>query len=971
MTSSFGTVIGTPRDQIPKLPISNYANTAPDLTESVEERNEEYKEELRNLFASVTEIETLRHNNLWDNIAGIESFSASAADLFQKREADKESRETIKRYKGINQEELDRLNNKFTDLSKLTKAERINELKQIVRDGTPAEQKIALDLLNQNVLPTGQEIKFKDATQKFDRLITSTFTSVTEKNYLLNAPTFADAELIGDNAIRDILTDIYYEFNLAGFDINSRQVQNYINTKVLPSLFKENTNQLNSWKAIRPQIVQQNIKEENTSEIIRVFTQRSKVTEVNEQGVEETSIKNTGDFNSLLEGIILRNANVTNKGEALTFMMNLLESDVTLKNIIKMGDLEYFLNEAEIIDDSQNGKVVKGLLNTKVNGVVAAERFFMKYKSDIADTNSEVYSNVKKIMSAKVQEFLAENNQDRLTPGQQLHFITEFNNELRRRGLSTNLPIPGFLQGDETIEDRWSYTDANSAIRSINQQDWEAAYRSKTQNRELPLTINSQIDKAKADLQKIVLEAKNLNPDANIIDLVDANYPKVLEKLVSNGYVNKVDKLRPLLQEDLDKEINSMLGKRDEWLDNKEVNSIYEKRYIDRYIEDYLQKGYLPSNLPTYIQKLAAAAGLTPHQYVMQRITAMDVYDPKTMKFVSDKNPEDIFNLDEEELKYIFIKPMASKNALLFTKEGLNSEKTKNALLALRVKDKAVDSFDGREFGSKIGAFFGLGPQNITVQRAYDLAKSGNGTNFGIYGVSAKDMIRLVDSGILDPNATFDENTQDFAALGLMYLQANDGNSIMGAQTEALDWRYLAGLDEEIQAQVLIFFPNLRDMPLNQFHTLQKDVSDAILTEVEKKRLFSPTSPQSKEFFETFLTEDLSEKQRLVQLKDNEQRLIYKIGTAQPGDGKEKDAELIPIRQFFQKRIEQGLPVSEEIRRVLQGTRNFYNNKAVNLDFGPMGDLSRGKGNLLFGNEFNYTDDFDYFKNFDFKKENK
>ena len=125
-SSSFGTVIGTPRDQIPKLPISNYANTAPDLTESVEERNEEYKEELRNLFASVTEIETLRHNNLWDNIAGIESFSASAADLFQKREADKESRETIKRYKGINQEELDRLNNKFTDLSKLTKAERIN-----------------------------------------------------------------------------------------------------------------------------------------------------------------------------------------------------------------------------------------------------------------------------------------------------------------------------------------------------------------------------------------------------------------------------------------------------------------------------------------------------------------------------------------------------------------------------------------------------------------------------------------------------------------------------------------------------------------------------------------------------------------------------------------------------------------------------------------------------------------------------
>ena len=233
-------------------------------------------------------------------------------------------------------------------------------------------------------------------------------------------------------------------------------------------------------------------------------------------------------------------------------------------------------------------------------------------------------------------------------------------------------------------------------------------------------------------------------------------------------------------------------------------------------------KGFLPSNIPTYIKKLADAAGMTPHQYIMTRVTAMNVYDAKTMKFVSDKNPEDIFNLNEEEKKYLFIKPMSSKNVLLFSKDGgLNSEKTKSALLALRQKGRNVDSYEGRGFLKKIGAFFGPGPQNITVQDAYNLAKSGEGTNFGLYGISAKDMIRLVDAGILDPNATFDENTQDFAALGLMYLQANDGNSIMGAQTEALDWRYLAGLDEATQAQVLIFFPNLRDMPMNQFHNLQ------------------------------------------------------------------------------------------------------------------------------------------------------
>lgn len=835
-SSSFGTVIGTPRDQIPKLPVSNYADTSADLTKSAAQRNVDHKQDLKDMFAAVTEIETLRHNDTWNNIDGLERFTAAGATLFQKRNADKESRETLKRYRNINSEELLRANDILTDLSKLEKADRINQLEKIVRNGTPAEKQIALDLLNQNVLPTGEEIVFNDATQRFDNVIPSTFNSLAEKNYLLNKNTKADAQLVGDNAIRDILTDVYYELNLAGFDINSRKVQNYVNTKVLPTLFKENERQLKSWESLRPQIVQQNIKKENKSEIERVFTQKGSVTTVNDEGIEETSIQNTGNFNTLLEGFIIRNPSVENKGDAIKFMIDLLENNTNLKNKISLGDLDYFLYDADIIDDTQNGKVVKGFLNTKTKGVEAAERFFMKYKSEIAETNSAVFEDIKKVMATEVRQFLTDNNLDRLKPGQQLHFITKYNNMLRAEGLSTNLPVPSFLKGDETIYDKFSYQTNLEAVGSINKRDWEAAYRSKTQQQELPLTINTQIDKAKAELTRQVLEAKAKDDNANIDDLVEALYPAVLQDLVDEKFINKQDKLRPLLPEDTEKEIGSLKVNTDKWLNNKEVNSIYEKRYLDQYIENYMGKGFLPSNIPTYIKKLAAAAGLTPHQYVMSRVKAIGVYDDKTMKFVSDKNPEDIFNLNEEEKKYLFIKPMSSKNVLLFSKEGgLNSEKTKNALLAIRQKGRNVDSYEGRGFLKKLGAFLGPGPQTITVQEAYDKAKSGEGTNFGLYGISAKDMIRLVDAGILDPNAEFNENTQDFAAFGLMYLQANDGNSIMGAQTEALDWRYLAGLDEATQAQVLIFFPNLKDMPMNQFHNLQKDVSNAILNDVEQK----------------------------------------------------------------------------------------------------------------------------------------
>ncbi|MCG8612903.1 MAG: adenine deaminase, partial [Pseudomonadales bacterium] len=45
--------------------------------------------------------------------------------------------------------------------------------------------------------------------------------------------------------------------------------------------------------------------------------------------------------------IILRNPTVENKGDALIFIMDLLESDPTLKNIIKIEGIEYFLKSAE------------------------------------------------------------------------------------------------------------------------------------------------------------------------------------------------------------------------------------------------------------------------------------------------------------------------------------------------------------------------------------------------------------------------------------------------------------------------------------------------------------------------------------------------------------------------------------------------------------------------------------------------
>ena len=312
-----------------------------------------------------------------------------------------------------------------------------------------------------------------------------------------------------------------------------------------------------------------------------------------------------------------------------------------------------------------------------------------------------------------------------------------------------------------------------------------------------------------------------------------------------------------------------MLSNKDEWMNNKEVNSIYEKRFLDVYLEKYMKGRWNPSDLPTYIKKLAAASKMTPHQYVMSRIIAMDVYDKKTMKFVSDKNPEDIFNLTEEEKQYLFIKPLSSKNLLLWNgKEGgLNGEEAKKALLVLRKQGNNVDYIgEGRNNWRRGINFINPLTETKTVAEVLTLVDKGF-NDFGLYGFQGEDLKKLVEAGILDPNADFDENTQDFAAWGLMYIQANSSNSVMGAQTEALDWRYLVGLNQADQATVLQFFPNLEKVPINQFQNLQKDVSEAIITELEiidkkRKEYFEENPDKTEADFYIDSAEDDKEKLR-------------------------------------------------------------------------------------------------------------
>ena len=100
-SSSFGNIIGTQRDQIPKPVIPNYAQTEPNLEEKVNERINENQADLKQFGEELAQIAELRSKNFFDNLSGLEGLLTKVGNIKENREANREARETRKKFKEI------------------------------------------------------------------------------------------------------------------------------------------------------------------------------------------------------------------------------------------------------------------------------------------------------------------------------------------------------------------------------------------------------------------------------------------------------------------------------------------------------------------------------------------------------------------------------------------------------------------------------------------------------------------------------------------------------------------------------------------------------------------------------------------------------------------------------------------------------------------------------------------------------
>lgn len=463
-----------------------------------------------------------------------------------------------------------------------------------------------------------------------------------------------------------------------------------------------------------------------------------------------------------------------------------------------------------------------------------------------------------------------------------------------------------------------AYTTQTADFKLSRDQDWLTDLTNKVgADTSFDSTIIFQIERAQQHFRDDLAAARSVNPNLDADQWMVDNYDKYITGLQNGDYKNDQDYLRQGLASDFEVDATNYKADTTTWINNKDFNSIYEKQSLGLFME-WAKNGF-KGNIPGYLSIVGNANGQTGMEYAFERLEALGLWDSKNEDFIG--NPEDLLELTKEEKQFLFIKPNATKNLLLLDDSDEDRFHENKLLLLLRKEGRTEDYFVGKSWGGALIDFVRPGEEIRTVRQVYELAQNG-ATDFGIYGLDGSHIIDAVDRGLLNLDDEFNSDIQDFLVLDLVRIQANKSNDIMGALTEGLDWKRISHFSLEDKRMILQFFPNLRNMPMEQFQNLQADISVSVLTGAENYNIaldkFIENNPDLEQIIGLNPEDTALPNRNLIRFLQSASR--YVSGSEEAIN----DPYQHRIRAFFKTLVENGDYVPWRIRSLLQqGNKNF------------------------------------------------
>ena len=821
MTSSFGTVVGTPRDDLPDISDTNYQNTSANLSGSVNKEIDRVTDDARVQSRFLEQIIEAQKSPL-DRLKQLADFSKSAAD--------------------------------FADV--VQKATKLNELNATARDGL-SEAKIDLEnkkkasLLQQDAEadaalladndPVGKDLFLATASieegehgnirKVGNELLPKVFAGAGNwrtENGFATTNTKLEAIDIYDKSEDLLGMSILYQYEQAGVDINSKAFEREWVAKIYPELLKEKE------KALQ---VAENRINYNAEKILGNKTKQ----EIRD-GLDAGTDDNPFNTQNAINNIKIR-YNLDDK-EALVFFFKTVRESVKNKDgAFFPEDLAYLENEALFYDkskkDSDNPFVTFDDLN-----VGKGDEFKNVIRDDNQDVSKDFFPEVDALNKTAVEKWKREiyaplAKEANIAGGGT--FTQEQSVNLRIAWESNpgtkNLPFPLELLGPESLNytsnqfGKQQFSDYPNGVGQPRDPliisglaELERKYL-KTLNDglaqgEAKLTINTlsleqkqTLDRAKGELIESLNEIKGLETEFNVTT-VSQRVEQELDNIADGAYAVPDTGLQFGRIENVNDYVNKVNADKS-ILQSKEVIDIYEKPGLEAGLDALLNN----RRLPQYWIQLGEKLNISPTKLLMQRLAATGGYNEETKEFLLDKT---YYKLSEEEREVIERNPSINTSIAIFydkKTKGKVEDLMNGSRNLVNVNGKLEYAGDGyyvRDNGSRTHTY--NNGEKLTINKLIKL----NANSIGRYGFSKQDLLDIkayaqskgLEDSLLDFNGVFDENAQTQALAILWKSRIEAKNGIRGfdaSDAKTSGSHKMSTLSEDDIVLLNEIFPKLKD----------------------------------------------------------------------------------------------------------------------------------------------------------------
>ena len=816
MTSSFGNLVGTERDEIPNISGSNYAETEADLTKNVNDQINANIEDTKRFYDQMAEIQKVIAETPMRNLESLAQFSnqaGQAVKAFQKR---RETQDLIN-------ESMDFLEN--NEVTKLRGADGKFNLENAKFDN---------ELLRENTEESINFLRTRNAELP-ENITTRELLRRLNENYF-----GARQQFINENGGKDI-TDIdeYMKLHTAadelmvtgmliqaeqyGIDVNSRQFRRLFYEKVYPDIKRRRENNVQTWKSE----ANRNFERNRTKRLDKIIVDTLQPYDANTNTSIDVvtlvdTIKNTMNFDTTKEATDYLFARVAAEVESEQPQLNL-------------SHLNYLFDGALHRHDGNGGKLYK-YADGPFGGKNANSSLIQKIETKLAiETDRAITANTKTAQNEL-------NDLDREYKGKiPAGLLQKKYEELERR--FPNIDVRTLKVGNKGETNGGAYEGrAGNADLDYDYQGKFINVFKKDTNYKLQDHEIYQVRKAYGDFKALVK-----NQTDNGIELEEAQrlmYTTVVENLKAGLYTRSAVEERnggQVRSEDINRDAEYLKSDIVKVPNQGEPISVFEKQALSQLKRHYENPELV--GFPKYFEGVTRNTSLSAQQYANDRFKATGGYDENNdiaQRFVQNEDGvlvDPQYGLTKEELNEIEVKPHLTKT---YTKI-LDPVKGKKILEGFKTGND-VGSFDSAVGPKKRGA------DKLTVGQLLVYAERG-GSNFGLYGLTAqelKDAVRYLPPEF--KNELFTEENQSFLVLELTRQRANRTNSIQGAIIQAKkggeatvfegdeqegNWKRLTKISPNEVNAILDVFPQLRNIPMNQFQNLTQGVVLGLESEIQ------------------------------------------------------------------------------------------------------------------------------------------